>query len=103
MNYAACATGDLRLTGGSNEYEGRVEICMNGVWGSVSDYGWDGTDASVVCRQLQYYGIIIMLVKIVYMYIYIQVVRPFLIHILGLEQPPFIYIVFPVIPTLLVF
>ena len=64
MKYSACATGDLRLTGGSNEYEGRVEICMNGVWGSICDYGWDSTDAHVVCRQLQYQGIVTMMVKL---------------------------------------
>ena len=64
MNYSACATGDLRLTGGSNEYEGRVEICMNGVWGSICDYGWDSIDASVVCKQLQYQGIVTILVKL---------------------------------------
>ena len=64
VNYSACATGDLRLTGGSNEYEGRVEICMNGVWGSICDYGWDSTDASIVCKQLQYQGIVTILVKL---------------------------------------
>ena len=68
MNYAACATGDLRLTGGSNKYEGRVEICMNGVWGSICDNRWDSTDAHVVCRQLQYQGSVTMMVKLFYTY-----------------------------------
>ena len=54
--YSACNTGDVRLTGGVNEYEGRVEICMSGVWGSVCDSGWDDADAYAVCRQLQYAG-----------------------------------------------
>ena len=39
------------------ESAGRVEICINGVWGRVclSDrYGLDGNYSRVVCRQLGY-------------------------------------------------
>ena len=44
----------MRLKGGDIEQEGRVEVCVNGVWGSICDYGWDKTDAHVVCKQLGY-------------------------------------------------
>ena len=37
---------------GSFTIEGRVEICLNGVWGTVCGIGWDSKDAKIVCRQL---------------------------------------------------
>ena len=37
---------------GETAAEGRVEICINSVWGSVCDDRWDVIDAGVVCNQL---------------------------------------------------
>ncbi len=44
--------GEIRLAGSTNEGEGRVEVCLDGYWGTVCDNNWDLTDAGVVCEQL---------------------------------------------------
>ena len=38
--------------GGPNAYEGRVEVCINQVWGTICSNLWGDTDAKVVCNQL---------------------------------------------------
>ena len=38
----------FRLVGGSTQYEGRVEVCIDNQWGTVCDNSWGSTDATVV-------------------------------------------------------
>ena len=51
-----CNETEIRLVGGQTPDDGRVEICLDGLWGSVCSHRWDIRDAEVVCRQLQYDG-----------------------------------------------
>ena len=47
-----CNNSDIRLAGGADQYEGRVEICFNETWGTICDGSWSTNDANVACRQL---------------------------------------------------
>ncbi len=47
-----CVENSLRPVGGTLLREGRVEMCVNGDWGTVTNILWDNLDASVACRQL---------------------------------------------------
>ena len=50
---APCVNGTVRLENGGNNY-GRVEVCVNNIWGTICSDFWDYVDASVVCSQLGY-------------------------------------------------
>ena len=48
-----CPEGAVRLAGGDISQEGRPEVCIDAVWGSVCGDGWDQTDAHTLCQQLE--------------------------------------------------
>ena len=49
-----CEDGQLKLVDGDVVTEGRLEICSNGMWGTVCDNtaSWGIHEARVVCQQL---------------------------------------------------
>ena len=49
-----CTCGDIRLSGGKHFYEGRVEICFEGMWHiiAICDDSWNDLDAEVACYQM---------------------------------------------------
>ena len=48
----------MQLNGAENYFEGRIEICSEGRFDTVTlcDDSWDGTDAEVVCSQLGFFA-----------------------------------------------
>ena len=51
---ALCQDGDIQLAGGSYNNVGRIDLCVNGTWGTICSNSFDNKDASVVCQQLGY-------------------------------------------------
>ena len=52
--YIVCTDG-VHLSGGTSPMDGLVDVCVDGIYSSVSDSGtsrWSVAEASVVCRQL---------------------------------------------------
>lgn len=51
-----CNKTEVRLVDGLTPNDGKVEICRDGLWGSLCNDKWDHREAAVVCRQLGYNG-----------------------------------------------
>lgn len=49
-----CKHGEIRLRDGSNILEGRLEICINQVWGTVCSVSFSADEAETVCRHLNF-------------------------------------------------
>ena len=43
---------EVQLANSRYPNQGRVEIKINGQWGTICDQDWDQNDASVICHQL---------------------------------------------------
>ena len=47
-----CDEGAIRLADGDIQQQGRVEICIDGIWSTICATNWDNSNAFVVCKQL---------------------------------------------------
>ena len=46
--------GELRLSEGETEWEGRVEVCLGQRWGTIGNDGWTEVNSYVICNALGY-------------------------------------------------
>ena len=43
---------EVRLAGGNTSRQGRVQIAVNGMWGTICDDNWNLNSATVICHML---------------------------------------------------
>jgi hypothetical protein len=46
-----CSEGNLRITGGSG-LVGRLEVCINNVWGTICGTQFESSELKVACSQV---------------------------------------------------
>lgn len=58
INNQCSRDGDVRLEGGSHQYEGRVQVCEGGEWTYICilipGIHWSNSHGEVACRSLNY-------------------------------------------------
>lgn len=47
-----CTDNDIRLVNGTEEWNGRLEVCLHGHWGAVCEDRFENIDAAVACKNL---------------------------------------------------
>ena len=52
ISIARCTEDSVRLVGGLNRFNGRIEICKEGNWAAVCKTGFGSDEASAVCSAL---------------------------------------------------
>ena len=54
VTHSNCTDYDVQLVDGPSLSEGKLLICINGVWGTLCNSGIDYIDAGVICLDLGY-------------------------------------------------
>ena len=59
-----CTDGDIRIIPYGTSSVGRVEVCSDSFWGTICNDFFDHADAQVICRQLGYNTIGMLLIQV---------------------------------------
>ena len=54
VTHSNCTDYDVQLVDGPSLNEGRVIMCINGVWGTLCDSYFSYNDVGVICLELGY-------------------------------------------------
>ena len=65
-----CNEGNVRLVNGTLTREGRLEVCVRGVWGRVCAYNFRKSAAYIACKLSGFHN-----VRGIYIYIYMLILQ----------------------------